>query len=104
MNSKWKYLLIGALVFVVAFVVAMPFVASNAMPWGAGNNSCACGSGFNSWGMMPHRTGAWGMMGASGYSFFGGLMMFGMWLLPLSILVLVVLGIVWLVRNLTTKS
>jgi len=42
------------------------------------------------------------MPGASGL--FGGLMMLGMWLLPLLIVGLFMAGIVWIVRPLTKNS
>jgi hypothetical protein len=59
---------------------------------------------------MPYS--GYGMMRGYGYGMpmmnYGfGMMPFGMlfmWLIPLGILTLVVLGIVWLVKQLTTKS
>lgn len=51
------------------------------------------GWGYRSWGMMGP-----GMMGQWGCGSFGWIGMIFMWLIPLSLLVLVVLGIVWLVR------
>ena len=59
---------------------------------------------------MPY--GAYGMMRGYGYGMpmmrYGfGIMPFGMlfmWLIPLGILTLIVLGIVWLVKRLTTKA
>ena len=53
------------------------------------------GSRYGGWGMM----GGPGMMGSWGYSPFGWIGMFFMWLIPLGFLVLSVLGVAWLVKN-----
>jgi len=51
------------------------------------------GSRYGGWGMMGP-----GMMGGWGFSPFGWIGMFFMWLIPIGFLVLTVLGIAWLVR------
>ena len=84
-NSKW---VIGSSL-VLLVLLALPFLWRMFMPY----------SGY-------------GMMRGYGYGMpmmnYGlGMMPFGMlfmWLIPLGILTLVVLGIVWLVKQLTTKS
>ncbi|MBI5352786.1 MAG: hypothetical protein HZB50_09135, partial [Chloroflexi bacterium] len=57
--------------------------------WGYGNY------GYHGWGMM--RSG--GMMGGWGYSPFGWLGMAFMWLLPIGVITLIVLGVSALVQN-----
>ena len=52
------------------------------------------GWGYGGWGMMGP-----GMMGRWGFAPFGWIGMFFMWLIPVSFLVLTVLGIAWLVRT-----
>jgi len=52
------------------------------------------GSRYGGWGMMGP-----GMMGGWGFSPFGWIGMFFMWLIPIGFLVLTVLGITWLVRT-----
>ncbi len=51
------------------------------------------------WGMMGP-----GMMGGWGYSPFGWIGMFFMWLIPFGFLVLTVLGIAWLVRTISSGA
>ena len=51
------------------------------------------GRGYGGWGMMGP-----GMMGGWGFGPFGWIGMIFMWLIPISFLVLTVLGIIWLVR------
>lgn len=58
------------------------------------------GWGYRGWGMM----GPGGMMGGWGYSPFGWIGMLFMWLIPLGFLVLTVLGIAWLVRNVSNST
>lgn len=53
------------------------------------------GWGYGGWGMMGP-----GMMGNWGYGSFGWIGMIFMWLIPISFLILSVLGITWLVRAL----
>jgi hypothetical protein len=84
MRDAWKYLLVGILVFLAAFFIALPFFG---------------GSLWGTWGMMGP-----GMMGGaypySGWSWFGGfLMMIGMILLPLALVGVLVAGIFLLFRN-----
>ncbi len=61
------------------------------------------GWGYGGWGMMGP-----GMMGGWGYSPFGwigmGLGMLFMWLIPIGFIVLTVLGITWLVRNVSSTT
>ena len=57
------------------------------------------GSRYGGWGMM----GGPGMMGW-GYSPFGWIGMFFMWLIPVGFIALIVLGIVWLARNLRATT
>jgi hypothetical protein len=51
------------------------------------------GRGYGGWGMMGP-----GMMGGWGFSPFGWIGMIFMWMIPLSFIILAVLGIVWIVR------
>ena len=51
------------------------------------------GWGYGGWGMMGP-----GMMGGWGFGPFGWIGMIFMWLIPVSLVVVVVFGIVWLVR------
>jgi zinc ribbon protein len=53
------------------------------------------GWGYYGRGMM----GGPGMMGNWGYSLFGWIGMLFMWLIPVGIIVLMVLGVIWLVQN-----
>jgi hypothetical protein len=56
------------------------------------------GWGYSGWGRMgPGMIGP-GMMGRWGFGPFGWIGMIFMWLIPVSLVVLVVLGIAWLVR------
>jgi hypothetical protein len=85
LNPKW---LIGAaLVLIVLF--AIPFFWRLFMPFGGYRMMRGYGYG------MPMMSYGFGMMP------FG---MLFMWLIPLGILTLIVLGIVWLVKQLTTKA
>jgi len=79
--KKTNWLVIGIVV-----LIALLFL------FGGGMMS---GWGFRGWGMM----GGPGMMGSWGYSPFGWIGMLFMWLIPIGFITLVVLGIVWLVRN-----
>lgn len=58
------------------------------------------GWGYRGWGMM----GGPGMMGGWGYSPFGWIGMAFMWLIPVGVLVLAVLGVTWLVKNIGNSS
>ena len=57
------------------------------------------GSRYGGWGMMGP-----GMMGGWGFSPFGWIGMFFMWLIPVGFLVLTVLGVVWIVRVIGSGS
>ncbi|MBE0680710.1 MAG: zinc ribbon domain-containing protein [Anaerolineales bacterium] len=52
------------------------------------------GSRYGGWGMMGP-----GMMGSWGYSPFGWIGMFFMWLIPIGVIALIVFGVVSLARN-----
>ena len=52
------------------------------------------GRGYGGWGMMGP-----GMMGGWGFAPFGRIGMLFMWLIPVGLLVLTVLGMTWLVRS-----
>ena len=54
---------------------------------------------YGGWGMMGP-----GMMGGWGMGPFGGIGMIFMWLVPVGLVVLVVLGIVWLVRAISAPG
>ena len=90
MKMNWKWLVGITLILIV--LAALPFVWQLIFP---ATNVYGYGYGY---GMhMP-------MMG---YSYGYGTMVFGMlfmWLIPASTLILIVLGIVWLVKQLTAKS
>ena len=57
------------------------------------------GRGYRGYGMMGP-----GMMGGWGYSPFGWIGMIFMWLIPISFLVLIVLGVVWVVQSLSKTT
>jgi hypothetical protein len=91
MNNAWKYLLVGLLIFVLVFAMALPFFGGG---WG------------------PYQMGPWmmgprmmhGYNGFGGFSMFGGLMMFGMILVPLILIGAVIAGVVALVRGIAGSS
>lgn len=84
-NGKW---MIGA-VLVVAALLLVPMIWRVVMPYGGYGMMRGYGYG------MPMMSYGFGMMP------FGVLFM---WLIPTGILVLIVLGIVWLVKQLMTKA
>ncbi len=85
MNNTWKWILGIALALVVLFA---PFIWRLFLP-------------FNGYGMMSY---GWHMpMLYGGFGLFGIGMIF-MWLIPLGLLVLIVLGIVWLVKQLSSPK
>ncbi|MCK6540867.1 MAG: hypothetical protein L6Q26_12520 [Anaerolineales bacterium] len=88
-TTKW---IIGIVVAILVLQFAMPFVWQLFFP-GAYGGYGMMGPGY---GMhMP-------MMGFGfGFGFFGMLLM---WLFPIGVLILIVLGIAWLVRQLTTAK
>ena len=57
------------------------------------------GSRYGGWGMMGP-----GMMGGWGFSPFGWIGMFFMWLIPIGFLVLTGLGIAWIVRTIGGRN
>ncbi len=89
MKNSGKYILIGILVFVTSFAFSVPFFGRTAYP---------CANGFSGSPMM----GSWGMH--SGFGWFGGLGMFAMWLVPLLTLGLIIAGIVWLVKSISSDN
>lgn len=89
-TAKW---IIGIVIALVVLQSAMPFVWQLVFP-GAYTGYGMMGRGY---GYGIHTP----MMGYGfGFGFFG---MFFMWLIPLGILTLIVLGIAWLVKQLTAK-
>ena len=87
MKLNWKWILGIALVLIVLF--ALPLAWRGLMPYGGYGMMRGYGYG------MPMMRYGFGMVP------FG---MLFMWFIPLGILTLIVLGIVWLVRQLTTKA
>lgn len=88
-TTKW---IIGIVLAVLALAFVAPFVWHLLFPSYYGMMG-----GYGGYGMP--MMGGWG--GSFGFNPFG---MIFMWLIPLGILTLIVLGIVWLVRNLTQKQ
>jgi hypothetical protein len=88
-TAKW---VIGILVAVVILQFFAPFLWQVIFP-----------GAYNGYGMMGGR--GYGMhMPMMGYGYgFGFVGMLFMWLIPLGILALIVLGIAWLIRQLTAK-
>ncbi len=86
MKTNYKYILVGVLVFVIAFVATLSFSGTGMF----GSHARPIGHG---WGMGSHMMGGWGMPGL-----FGGFGMLGMWLIPMLILGLIVAGIVWVIQ------
>lgn len=89
-TAKW---IIGILVAIVVLQFAAPFLWQLIFP-----------GVYTGYGMM--RGYGYGMpMPMMGYGFgFGFFGMLFMWLIPLGILALIVLGIAWLIKQLTAKS
>jgi len=87
---KW---IIGIVVALVVLQFAMPLVWHLIFPGMYGGYGMMSGQGYGYGMHMP-------MMGY-GFMPFGG---FFMWLIPLGVLILIVLGIAWLVKQLTTKT
>jgi len=85
MKLNWKWIPGIALVLIV--LSSLPLAWQVFMPYG--------GYGMMRGYSMPMMRYGFGMM---------PLGMLFMWLIPLGILILIVLGIVWLVRQLTTKA
>ena len=96
MKLNWKWIF-GILVLVALF--ALPFIWQLFLPYG-GYGMMGRGYGYG----MP-MTLAPGASAGVGYGY--SMMPFGMlfmWLIPLGTLILIVLGIAWLVKQLTAKS
>ena len=89
-TAKW---IIGVLIAIIVLQFLSPFIWQLILP-GTQAGYGMMGRGYGYGMHMP-------MMGyGSGFGFFG---MLFMWLIPLGILALIVLGIAWLVKQLTTK-
>ena len=86
MKNVWKYLLVGLLVFVLVFAIALPFL-------GGGWGPYQMGPGMMGPGMMR------GYNGFGGFSLFGGLTMLGMILVPLLLIGAVIAGVMMLIRG-----
>lgn len=98
MKLNWKWIL--GIVLVLAVLFALPFIWRLVMPFD-GYNMMGYGYGFAQ--HMPMMRGYGGpMMGGPGYGFSPLGMVFG-WLIQLGVLTLIVLGIIWLVKQLTAK-
>jgi hypothetical protein len=87
-TAKW---IIGLVVAVIVLQFVAPFLWQLIFP-GAFTGYGMMGRGYGYGMHMP-------MMGY-GFGFFG---MLFMWLIPLGLLILIVLGIAWLIKQLTTK-
>jgi hypothetical protein len=83
--KKNNWLIVGVIA-VIAFLLL--FGGGMMSGWGYG------GYGYRNWGMMGP-----GMMGRWGYSPFGWIGMAFMWLIPVGILALIILGVTALVQN-----
>jgi hypothetical protein len=89
--KKINWLIVG-----IITIIAILFLFAGGMMsgWGFGN------WGGRGWGMM----GGPGMMGDWGYSPFGWIGMFFMWLVPIGVIALIVFGIAALMRNTGTPT
>jgi DNA-directed RNA polymerase subunit RPC12/RpoP len=85
MKSVWKWVLIGIAVFLLAFLLAIPFFTGI-----CGRAGSIMGGGWNGWNMMG---GGNSMMG------FGFLMMVGVVLAPLLLIALIAAAVIALQRN-----
>jgi uncharacterized membrane protein len=81
MRGLWKYLLVGLLVFGLVFV-AVTFLLFPGLGWNGM---------MGNWGYSPMMYGGFGMM--------GGLMMLLVFLVPLGVIALIVVGVVALLRR-----
>lgn len=89
-TTKW---IIGIVIALVVLQFAMPFLWQLIFP-----------NAYAGYGMMGRGYGFGMHMPMMGYGY--GIMSFGMifmWLIPLGTLALIVFGIIWLVKQLTTK-
>ncbi len=80
---NWTAVIIFGIVVLFVFVVGVSLLG---------------GWGYGGWGRMGPGMMGPGMMGGWGFAPFGWIGMIIMWLIPVSFVVLVVLGVVWLVR------
>jgi hypothetical protein len=81
---NWTMVVIFTVVLVFAFIVGLSLFG---------------GWRYSGWGMMGSGRMGPGMMGNWGFSPFGWLAMFLMWLIPVGLVVLAILGIVGLFRS-----
>ncbi len=79
-KTNWSSVTIFGIVVLIAFLIGISLFGGR---WGYGG-----------WGMMGP-----GMMGVWGFAPFGWIGMLFMWLIPVGVLVLTVMGITWLVRS-----
>jgi len=91
-TAKW---VIGIVVAIIVLGFFVPFLWQLIFP-GAYSGYGMMGRGGYGYGMHMPMMG----YGYGGFGFFG---MLFMWLIPVSLLVLIVLGIAWLVKQLTAK-
>jgi hypothetical protein len=99
-TAKW---IIGIVVALLILQFAMPFVWQLIFPNAYAGYNMTGGRGYG-YGMHMPMTLAPGASAGVGYGFgFGFFGMLLMWLIPLGTLTLIVLGIAWLVKQLTTK-
>ena len=81
---NWTAIVVFVIVILLVFLVGVSLLG---------------GWGYNGWGGIGPGMMGPGMMGGWGYSPLGWIGMIFMWLIPVSLVVLVVSGIVWLVRT-----
>src|SRR4030066_1670370 len=81
---NWTAIVVFVIVMLLVFLVGVSLLG---------------GWGYNGWGGIGPGMMGPGMMGGWGYSPLGWIGMIFMWLIPVSLVVLVVSGIVWLVRT-----
>ena len=85
---NWRAIAVFGAVVLVGLVVGLSFLGG--------------GRGYGGWGMMgPGMMGGYGGWGTSPLGWIG---MGFMWLIPIGLLVLTVLGVAWLVRAVTGSS
>ncbi len=82
-STNWTMVAVFGVVVLVVFVV--------------GVNLLGRGQAYSGWGMMGP-----GMMGSWGVAPFGWLGALFMWLIPISLIALLVVGVVWLMRAIGT--
>ena len=100
MKPVWKWTIGIALTLLVLGTVATPFLMHSFFGYGMtlAPGASAGVSGYNpGWGMPMYNGFGYGMMGG-GYGFLGFGMLFS-GLIQLGVLVLIVLGIIWLYRE-----